>query len=99
MATMDAQRRSGPSAAYTAPSHSFHVGDSVLVRRSFLHAAANGVYHVVATLPPSEGQFQYRVRNDEERYERVVAQDRLEAFTPSRSGKQETLIKRTFNRG
>lgn len=99
MSTMDARRRSGPSAAYTAPSHFFHVGDTVLVRRSFLHASAAGVYRVVATLPPSEGQFQYRVRNDEERYERVVAQDRLEPAGSPVAGKQDTLIKRTFNRG
>jgi len=103
MATTDAQRRSGPSAgpsaAYTAPSHFFHVGDTVLMRRSYLHAAAAGVYRVVATLPPSDGQFQYRVRNDEERYERVVAQDRLEPVSAPASSKQDTLIKRTFDRG
>ncbi|MCM5557314.1 hypothetical protein [Pleomorphomonas sp. JP5] len=86
MATMDARRRSGPSGAYTAPSHLFHVGDAVNVRRSYLHAAATGVYHVVATLPPSEGQFQYRVRSEAERYERVVSQDRLEAVAGERQG-------------
>ena len=88
MATTDAQRRSGPSAgpsaAYTAPSHFFHVGDTVLMRRSYLHAAASGIYHVTATLPPCDGQFQYRVRNDEERYERVVTQDRLEPVAATR---------------
>lgn len=49
--------------------------------------------------PPSDGQFQYRVRNDEERYERVVAQDRLEPVSAPASSKQDTLIKRTFDRG
>jgi len=84
MTTMDAQRRSGASAAYVAPSHVFHVGDAVHVRRSYQYAAAAGVYHVTATLPPFDGQFQYRIRNDDERYERVVTQDRLEpiAGTP-----------------
>lgn len=100
MTTMNAQRRSGPSAGYVAPSHFFHVGDAVLLRRSYQYAAAAGVYRITATLPPSDGQFQYRVRNEEERYERVVAQDRLEAVVAAPdAGKQSTLIKRTFKRG
>lgn len=99
MTTMDAHRRSGPSAGYVAPSHVFHVGDAVLLRRSYLHASAPGIYHITATLPPSEGQFQYRVRNDEERYERVVSQDRLEVVPLSEIRKTSTLIKRTFSRG
>ncbi|MCM5553968.1 hypothetical protein [Pleomorphomonas sp. NRK KF1] len=88
MTTMDAQRRSGPPAGSVAPSHVFHVGDAVLLRRSYLHAAAAGVYHVTATLPPSDGQFQYRVRNEDERHERVVTQDRMEAVV---AGKRGTL--------
>jgi hypothetical protein len=99
MTTMDAQRRSGPPAGYVGPSHVFHVGDAVVLRRSYLHAAAAGIYHVTATLPPSEGQFQYRVRNDEERYERVVSQDRMEAVAMPDTSKANTLIKRTFSRG
>jgi hypothetical protein len=40
---------------------------------------------------------QYRIRNDDERYERVTTQDSLEPVRPQSGG--ATLIERTFGHG
>lgn len=56
------------------------------------------VYRVTGMLPPRDNLFQYRVRNDGERHERVTTQDCLELI-----GKDQpdgaTLIERTFGNG
>jgi hypothetical protein len=57
------------------------------------------IYHITGTLPP-RGEFpQYRIRNDNERHERVAAQDDLEPVSPSSAGEGAALIERTFNHG
>ncbi len=37
-------------------------------------------YRITATLPESGNSPQYRIRNDQERHERVITEDRLEEF-------------------
>lgn len=95
--------RASPVVKPSATGHLFKVGDRVLMKPSFQYAAASGVYRVTATMPASDGQPQYRLQSDEERYERVAPQDSLTLATASSvsssGGSRATLIKRAFGRG
>lgn len=100
MNTAEMLLRANPAVRPSATGHLFKVGDRVLLKPSFQYAAAAGVYRVTATLPSSDGQPQYRLQSDEERYERVAPQDSLTLATASApSGNRAALIKRTFGRG
>lgn len=101
MTTADVLLRTSPPVRRSTSTHIFKVGESVLMKPSFLYASAAGIYRITATLPPSDGQPQYRIHNEEERYERVAPQDSLERVTASSSGNgnRAALIKRTFGRG
>jgi hypothetical protein len=78
--------------------HLFAVGQTVRLRGGFgSPALPAGIYHVTATLPPRGDSLQYRIRNDDERYERVTTQDSLEPVSSQSSG--ATLIERTFGNG
>jgi hypothetical protein len=57
------------------------------------------IYRITATLPPRGNSLQYRIRNNDERHERVATQDSLEAVDMSQSGNGATLIERTFGHG
>ena len=79
--------------------HLFALGQTVRLRSSlgrFPKTAER--YHITAKLPPSGNSPQYRIRNDEERHERMTTQDSLEAIDTS-VGNDETLIERTFGNG
>ncbi|MDN5928479.1 MAG: hypothetical protein L0I29_15525 [Hyphomicrobiales bacterium] len=82
-----------------AATHLFAVGQAVRLKGGFGRPALpSGIYHVTATLPPRGDSLQYRIRNDDERYERVTTQDSLEPVSlPQSSG--ATLIERTFDHG
>lgn len=100
MNTAEMLLRANPAVRPSATGHLFKVGDRVLLKPSFQYAAAAGVYRITATMPPSDGQPQYRLQSDEERYERVAPQDSLSLATASSSGgNRATLIKRAFGRG
>ena len=75
--------------------HLFTVGQAVRLRsefrRPFLPA---GIYHIAATLPPTGGSLQYRIRSDVECYERVTTQETLEAVPASADS--ATLLGETF---
>jgi hypothetical protein len=78
--------------------HLFAVGQAVRLKSGFGRPALPGeIYHVTATLPPRGDSLQYRIRNDDERYERVTTQDSLEPVSSQSSG--ATLIERTFGHG
>jgi hypothetical protein len=64
------------------PTHRFKSGDRVRVlgHRATLQRA-DGAYSVLSTLPYEGGTLQYRVRSDEERYERIVAEADLEPYS------------------
>lgn len=83
------------SRARPAPvqAHRFAVGE--LVQMSGLRGQTL-TYRVTATLPERGDAFQYRIRNDEERHERVVTQDLLE---PASQPRNAALIERTFGNG
>ncbi|MBB2969849.1 hypothetical protein [Mesorhizobium sp. RMAD-H1] len=83
-----------------APTHLFTVGQAVRLKGGFGRPALPAdIYHITATLPPMGGSPQYRIRNDDERHERVTTQDSLEPVGMSQSGGGATLIERTFGHG
>jgi hypothetical protein len=80
-----------------APTHLFALGQAVRLRGSF--PKSDETYRITATLPPRGDSLQYRIRNDEERHERVTTQDNLEPIDLSQSSQGETLLERTFGHG
>jgi hypothetical protein len=83
-----------------APTHLFAVGQTVRLRGgiSIVPTSAE-IYRVTATLPPRGDLLQYRIRNEEERYERVTTQDNLEPVALPTQSDGSALIERTFGHG
>jgi hypothetical protein len=82
-----------------AAKHLFSIGQSVRLKGGFQTSPKLGdVYRITATLPPRDNLFQYRIRHDEERHERVATQDRLEPVSLDQPD-GATLMKRTFGNG
>lgn len=62
-----------------AAQHLFSIGESVRLKGGFGTSSQLGdVYRITGTLPARDNLFQYRVRHDHERHERVTTQDCLE---------------------
>lgn len=62
-----------------AAKHLFAVGQLVRLKGGFgTPVLPADIYHITATLPPRGDSPQYRIRNDDERHERVTTQDSLE---------------------
>ena len=79
--------------------HRFVVGQTVRLRSNLgASRTTTEICHITGTLPPKGDSPQYRVRNDDEHYERVTTEDRLELASLSPSGERATLIERTFGR-
>ena len=56
--------------------HKFSVGQKVEIVP--VHAfAPQGVFEIVRLLPPTEGEFQYRIKSADEPHERVVKESLL----------------------
>jgi hypothetical protein len=61
------------------PAHRFAIGQSVRLRGRFgMPLDAAEVFRITATLPARDNSPQYRMRNDEERHERVTTEDNIE---------------------
>jgi hypothetical protein len=59
--------------------HKYHVGDIVYYTSpSFGRAAATGSYTVVKLLPSEGDDYQYRIKNTEEAFERVAKESQLD---------------------
>lgn len=87
-----------PAPRREASKHLFAVGQAVRFKGGFgVKAGPKEVYHVTRTLPPQGNSLQYRIRNDEERHERVTSQEDLEGI-PTTQG-QASLMERTFGHG
>lgn len=83
-----------------AATHLFEIGQAVHLKKSFASMGpADEVYLVTARLPPRGDSFQYRIRNEAERHERVTTQDSLEPVRQTRAEDGKTLIERTFGHG
>ena len=94
--------RRGPArpARPEVATHVYAVGESVVLNGTIGRpAASTDIFQITAQLPPRGGVLQYRIRNDEERHERVATQDSLEPVGPSSSDAASTLIERTFGHG
>ena len=82
------------------PTHLFAVGHFVKLMGDFPRPALAGdIYRITGTLPPRGDSLQYRIRNDDERHERVTTEDSLEPVGMPQSGSGATLIERTFGHG
>jgi hypothetical protein len=98
-ATTLMQRKSRPI-RHDAATHRFSVGQAVRLRGNFgTFPKTAEIYRITGTLPPMGDSPQYRIRNDDERHERVTTQDSLEPVDMSQSGDGTTLIERTFGHG
>lgn len=90
--------RGAAPARAAAKTHLFEVGQAVRLTGGYWVSVAetSGIYHITATLPPRGNSPQYRIRNEEERHERVTTQDSLELVTVLPSWETGTLLERTF---
>ncbi len=80
------------------PTHCFAVGDIVRLKDGFARPRTTvTTYQITGVLPPKGTSPQYRVRNHEERHERVATQDDLERISLAQTG--VSLIERTFRNG
>jgi hypothetical protein len=62
----------------------FSVGQTVRLKaRIGVSSKTAELYHITAVLPASGNYPQYRVRNDDERHERMTSEDDLESVGPS----------------
>ncbi len=60
-------------------SHKFTLGQTVRYTAGPLNrATADGTYKVVKLLPPEGDEYQYRIRNNEEAFERVARESQLD---------------------
>ena len=85
---------------HEVPTHLFAVGQSVKLKGGFARPArAADIYRITGKLPLRGDSLQYRIRNDDERHERVTTEDSLEPVDISQSGSGATLIERTFAHG
>ncbi|CAK7255755.1 MULTISPECIES: hypothetical protein [unclassified Shinella] len=79
--------------------HLYAVGQAVRLKGGFQsRPSIAGIYRITGTLPSAGAFPQYRIRNDDERHERVTTQDKLTPVNTS-SGEGATLIERTFGHG
>jgi hypothetical protein len=80
---------------YEAATHLFTTGQIVRLKGGFgLQSQSADTYRITATLPPRGDSQQYRIRNDDEHYERVATQDSLESVNISPAAAAALLSKR-----
>jgi len=80
--------------------HLFTVGQFVRLKAGFgIPALWADIYRIIATLPPLGNSPQYRIRDYDERHERVATQDTLEPVGTLPAGNKTALIERTFDHG
>ena len=80
--------------------HAFAIGQPVRLRDGIGRLMPPGaLYRITGTLPSNGGLPQYRIRNHDERHERVVAENALQLAESPANADAATLIERTFGRG
>lgn len=81
---------------HEAAPHLFTTGQIVRRKDGFrLQFQSAATYRIIAALPPRGDSLQYRIRNDDERYERVATQDSLEPVRISPAGGSGAPLKAT----
>lgn len=77
--------------------HVFAVGQAVRLKGGFRQPAQlPGIFRITALLPATGDMPQYRIRNADERHERVTTQDNLEPVRKSAAGSGAALAEQTF---
>lgn len=76
--------------------HAFAIGQRVRFKGGFGMTPAS-IFQITGKLPARANSPQYRIRNEEERHERVTTQEDLEPIGNSQSA--SSLIERTFGHG
>jgi hypothetical protein len=100
MISTSSTRRAARLGRIEAPAHLFAIGQAVRLKSGFARPALLAdIYRITGTLPARGDSLQYRIRNDDERHERVTTQDSLEPVDMSQSVIGATLIERTFGHG
>jgi hypothetical protein len=67
--------------------HVYSIGQEVRLKsRIGMSPTAAETYRVTARLPAVQNSLQYRIRNDEERHERVATEDSLELAADASAG-------------
>ena len=85
---------------HEAATHLFTTGQIVRLKGGFgLPSQSADTYRITGTLPPRGNSLQYRIRNDDERHERVATQDNLEPVRISPAAPGGALIEETFGDG
>jgi hypothetical protein len=93
------QRNARPIRYEEAATHLFMMGQIVRLKGGVPPPSQFANTHrITGTLPPRGDSPQYRIRNDDERYERVATQDSLEPVLIS-PGSPSALIEGTFGEG
>ncbi len=98
--TLSTYRRDAGATTQDGQTHIFTVGQ--IVRLKHRHGTlkpASETFEVTARVPARGNSPQYRVRSGDERHERMMTQDDLEAVEALPEGSSETLIERTFGNG
>lgn len=75
-----------------AAGHRFRVGQLVRMK-SFLTtlSTSSEVFRITGAMPARGGSLQYRIRNDEERHDRMATEDSLEAIDEQPTTANENL--------
>ena len=90
------QRKAHPI-RHEAATHLFTAGQIVRLKENgFGLQSRSTTYRITATLPPRGDSLQYRIRNDDELYERVATQDSLEPARISPASGSGALVEATF---
>jgi hypothetical protein len=90
-------QRKAPPLRHEAAPHLFTTGQIVRLKDGFrLQSQSVATYRITAAVPPRGDSLQYRIRHDDELYERVATQDSLEPVHISPAGGSGALAKATF---
>ncbi|PSH64966.1 hypothetical protein [Phyllobacterium sophorae] len=74
------------------PPHRFVIGQQVRMRSGGgAMMKPSAIFQILATLPPLGRSFQYRIRDAEEKYERITTEDNLEALDIWSSGDRNSF--------
>ena len=75
----------------------YGVGDLIMLRDGPLrNARTDGEFRILAVLPDSDGQVQYRVRSEREGFDRRVSSSDIDT---DRSGVSRIVVQQTTNAG
>ena len=83
-------QRSLPSHAAT---HLFTLGQAVQLKDGLW--GSGKIYLITAKLPPNGDSLQYRIRNDDEQFERVAMQANLDAVGTPIGGEGDSLVEKS----